>query len=293
MATTILQGFNLFRSNLEITNLQQTTVSGRQATVRSVLASGLDLKDSFLAGSYSRHTLIAPLKEADIDVFVVLDPKYYYNYNNQNGGQAGLLDLVKRVLRKSYPRTPDISRSGQAVTIRFDDFMVDVVPAFVRDGGGYLIPNSMSQTWINTDPKAHVTLVGNSNSIHNGDLVPTIKMIKAWNRSINYQFRSFHLEVLALAIFEGVRISDFSSGVRFFFDKGRHLVTQKNPDPALQVGDVGYYINSQQKVEEAASRFRTAYERAVRAEDAVRAGKISEAISIWQQIFGNYFPSYG
>lgn len=246
MATTILQGFTAFRSNLEITNLQHTTVSGRQGAVRKILDSGLEVEDSFLTGSYSRNTLIAPLKEADIDVFVVLDDKYYYNYNNQNGGQAGLLDLVKRVLKKSYPRTPDISRSGQAVTIRFDDFMVDVVPAFVWDGGGYLIPNSISQSWMSTDPKAHVTLVSNSNAAHNGDLVPTIKMIKAWNRSINSRFRSFHLEVLALAIFEGIRIDDFPSGVRFFFDKGRHLVTQRNPDPALHAGDVGYYINSQQ-----------------------------------------------
>lgn len=293
MATTILQGFTVFRSNLEITNLQQTTASGRQGAVRKVVASGLDVNDSFLSGSYSRHTLIAPLKEADIDVFVVLDPQYYHNYNNQNGGQAGLLDLVKRVLKRSYPRTPDISRNGQAVTIRFDDFMVDVVPAFVREGGGYLIPNSISQAWISTDPKAHVTLISNSNAVHNGDLVPTIKMIKAWNRSINYHFRSFHLEVLALAIFEDVRISDFPSGVRFFFDKGRHLVTQKNPDPALQSGDVGYYIDSEQKVQAAASKFRTAHESAVRAEDAARAGKIPEATSIWQQIFGKYFPAYG
>ena len=55
-----------------------------------------------------------------------------------------MLDLVKRTLRKKYTKTLGISRNGQAVTIRFDDFMVDLVPAFDRNGGGYLIPNSIS-----------------------------------------------------------------------------------------------------------------------------------------------------
>jgi hypothetical protein len=38
---------------------------------------GLEVLDSFLTGSYRRSTMIAPLKEADVDVFVVLDAKCY------------------------------------------------------------------------------------------------------------------------------------------------------------------------------------------------------------------------
>jgi hypothetical protein len=60
-----------------------------------------------------------PPKDADVDIFIVLDSEYFYNYDNgQNGGQAGLLDLVKRTLRKTYTKTLDISRNGQAVTIK-------------------------------------------------------------------------------------------------------------------------------------------------------------------------------
>src|SRR5437763_1167291 len=89
MATTIQQSFLRLRQNLEITGLQESTVSTRQKTVRQVLEAGLTVEDSFLTGSYSRQTMIAPLKEADVDVFVTLDAKYFHNYNNgQNGGQA-------------------------------------------------------------------------------------------------------------------------------------------------------------------------------------------------------------
>ena len=38
--------------------------------------SGFKILDDFLTGSYARSTMIAPLTEADIDVFVVLDSGY-------------------------------------------------------------------------------------------------------------------------------------------------------------------------------------------------------------------------
>jgi hypothetical protein len=118
MAMTISSAFEQFRRNLEITDLQTETVSTRQTGVRDVLKNGMTVVEDSLTGSYARSTMIAPLKEADIDVFAVLDPSYYAFYNGQNGGPAGLLDWVKRTLRKTYTLTPDISRNGQAVTIR-------------------------------------------------------------------------------------------------------------------------------------------------------------------------------
>ena len=294
MTTAIPQAFQKLKSNLEITDLQEEMVSTRQKSVRDVVEAELTVEGSFLTGSYSRHTMIAPLKEADIDIFVVLNASYYHHYKNgQNGGQAGLLDLLKRTLRKTYTRTPDISRNGQAVTIRFDDFIVDVVLAFNRQGGGFLIPDSINSTWISTDPKKHIDIMSQANAAHSGDLVPLIKMIKAWNRSIDRHFRSFHLEVMALHIFNNVKISDFPSGMRFFFDKSRELVTKQNLDPASLGGDVGSYINTQAKIQEAAQRFQLAYERALKAEQHEAQGNTTYAFDMWGKIFGDYFPAYG
>jgi hypothetical protein len=293
MATTIPQSFSVLRSNLEITGLQAETVSTRQKSVREVVANGMTVSDDFLTGSYSRSTMIAPLSEADLDIFCVLDPTYFHHYNGQNGGPAGLLDFTKRTLLKTYTRTPDISRDGQAVTIRFDDFVVDLIPGFNRTGGGYLIPNSINNSWLSTDPKAHVEIVSASNKMHNGNLVPLIKMIKAWNRQNGAFFRSFHLEVLALSILDNVEISDFSSGTRFYFDKARTLITQKNPDPAGYGDDVGSYINTREKIDEASRRFQTAFDRAIRAEQFANLNQIRDAVDVWRQIFGDYFPAYG
>lgn len=293
MATTIGRSFQGLKENLEITGLQASIVSTRQQNVRDVIEAGLDVEDSFLTGSYARSTLIAPLKDADIDIVVVLTARYFRHYDGQNGGPAGLLDFVKRTLLKTYTRTPDISRNGQAVTVRFDDFTVDVVPAIRRQGGGWLIPNSVSQDWISTDPKKHVEIMAAANKAHGGDLVPLIKMIKCWNRENGKLFRSFHLEVLALEALNGVTITNYPSGLRYFFDKARTLVTTKNLDPAGFGGDVGSYINTQEKIRQAAAKFQTAYEKAGKAEDWESHGYVKTSIDTWGALLGSAFPAYG
>lgn len=292
MPITTAQGFNQLTSNLNISGLQTTTVSTRQKNVRDAVAKELAVLDSFLAGSYRRSTMIAPLYSADIDVFVVLDASYYRRYSGQSDGQANLLDMVKRVIKKTYPKTPDISRNGQAVTIQFTDFQVDVVPAFHRQGGGYLIADSVSKTWISTDPKKHIELFSTANAQHSGDLVPLIKMIKGWNVENGRYFRSFHLEVLALQILTNVQISNFHSGIRYFFEHGIAKIAKQNRDPAGYGDDIGRYITLA-KVPEAQSRFTTAFNRASRAEEAAREGKMADAYAAWKLIFGKYFPSYG
>jgi hypothetical protein len=292
MPTTISESFARLRSNLEITDLQTTTVSTRQQAVRRVMDNGFKVLDDFLTGSYARSTMISPLKEADVDVFIVLDPSYWHHYNNQNGGPAGLLNLAKNTLRRTYTTTPDISRNGQAVTIRFSDFAVDVVVGFNRTGGGYLIANAVNNFWLETNPKQHVEIFCAANQAHRGDLVPLIKMIKSWNKGSGSFFRSFHLEVLALEALKGVTITDFPSGLRFFFQKGITLVRGKNPDPAGYGDDIGRYI-TQATVGEAAQRFQSAFNMAAAAEQYALRGQLSQAIETWRHLLPNHFPAYG
>ena len=292
MATTIKTAFQELKQNLEITGLQKTTVSTRQQNVRKAVENDLTVLDSFLTGSYSKHTMIAPLKDADVDIFVILDSDYYRYYNGQNGGQGGLLDLVRRTLKKTYPDTPRISRNGQAVTITFTDFVVDVIPCFNRKGGGYLIPDSHAKEWIATDPTVHVDLISKENTSHNGDLVPLVKMIKGWNRNIGHAFISFYLELIAIEILQGVIITDFPSGMRYFFDKGREKIKYKAKDPA----GFGHLINpldNVNTVDLAVKKFETAYNRAVSAEQSDNNLNVIDAVDEWRNIFGDYFPAYG
>jgi Second Messenger Oligonucleotide or Dinucleotide Synthetase domain len=83
---TRAQAFKELRQNVELTGLQKTMVSKRQGNIRDALTDQLDVLGDFLIGSYCRHTLIGPLKDADVDVMVVLDPQYWEK------GPAGVLD---------------------------------------------------------------------------------------------------------------------------------------------------------------------------------------------------------
>lgn len=288
MPTTIAQGFAKLQENLQITDLQEATVETRQKNVRDAIAKELTVLTSFVTGSYRRGTLIAPLSKTDLDIFVVLEPSYY-----SADGYANLIDRVKRVLKGTYPTTPEISRNGQAVTIIFTDFRVDVVPAFHRQGGGYLIPDSVLKRWIETDPTQHITIWNNANIGHFQQLVPVIRMIKQWNRAHSALLRSFHLETLILQILNNVKISDLPSAARFIFDKARAASGFVVNDPAGYGGNIAAYLDSQEKVAEVVKRFETAYTQAVEAERLAAANQIQQAFAKWRTIFGDSFPAYG
>ena len=287
MPKTFAAAFNQFRSNLELTGLQTATVSTRHQNVRDHIKGHLAVLDSFLTGSYRRHTLIAPPKNADIDIFVVLDPKYF-----KSDGQAALLDLVRRVLLKKYTKTPRISRNGQAVTIVFTDFRVDVVPGFHRKGGGFLIPDSVGTRWISTDPKRHVEISAVDNKAHGGNLVPALKMFKAWNRVHSERLRSFHLERVFTNSLAGYHIRVWDATIPYALERAAAAVHFLVADPAGYGGDVSSYLRMADR-QTVAKALALAKVQARRAQLANAAGRPAAAIGEYRKIFRGYFPAYG
>lgn len=286
MATTIAASFERLAANLEITQLQSTLASTRQQEVRAAMEAGFTVLDSFLTGSYAKSTMIAPLVDADIDIFVVLSADYFSRYT-----PSGLLTEVRRVLRQRYTQTPEISPDGQAVTVTFTDFKVDVVPAFHRQGGGYLIPNSPSG-WISTDPTVHLAQVTRENTRQNGLLVPLIKMMKGWNRTQGSTLRGFYLELMTMKVLSGVTISDYPSAVRYVLDKGREAVKYTVTDPA----GFGDQIQGLRRgtPQQAVAMFQASYDVALGAEKwAQNSFYIRTAVDEWRRLFGDYFPAFG
>jgi hypothetical protein len=137
-----------------------------------------------------------------------------------------------------------------------------------------------------------VEIFSQANKVHDGDLVPLIKMIKSWNRGQKSFFRSFHLEVLALEALTNVTITDFPSGLRFFFQKAQTLVRGQSKDPAGYGDDIGRYI-TQATLPEAVRKFQGAFNSATAAEQYGNRGQTKEAIEIWRHLLPNHFPAYG
>jgi hypothetical protein len=287
------QAFERLRRNLELTGLQEKTVAIRQQKVREAVAARLIVLEDFLTGSYRRHTLIGPLKDADVDIVVVLDRSY------REQGARAVLDRVRNALLEEDPRTPKISRNGQAVTITFQDFVVDVVPAFALPwwswNAGWEISDSRTDAWITTNPKKHVELSSKGNQTHKGQLVPRIKQLKAWNRHVEQPLRSFHLEALAWSIFgtsfwwhESLR-SDWASA-RMFFEKAPDKVRSKLADPAGLGDDIGTYLTGT-ALETAISKMNSARDRCLRAERAAKDGDLAAMHEAYGRVFGDDYPA--
>lgn len=291
---SVAAAFDEFRGNLEITGLQESVVAARHEKVRAVVARDLTVRESFLTGSYRRRTLIGPLRDADVDIVIVLAREY------RRRGPVAVLDLVKDTLREQYPSSR-ISRNGQAVTIRFSDFAVDVVPAFPVwwDSETVDICSSGDGTWIRTSPQKHIAISSKVNKRADGLVVPAVKMLKAWNRDAGRPLRSFHLEALAWKVLDpGWRADWFGTAfgmgsdpenlTRFFAEAPGRL-RRKLPDPARDEGDLGAYLTDLAR-EDAISRLRTASSRCDRAAQLAADGDIAGAIAVYRKVFGDVFP---
>lgn len=292
---TVTSAFADFRGNLEITGLQESLVAARQAKVRAAVARDLTVHDSFLTGSYRRRTLIAPMRDADVDIMVVLDRTY------RRRGPRAVLDLVNGTLRETYPSSK-VSRNGQAVTISFSDFTVDVVPAFTSwwDSDSLNICNSGDDSWIRTSPRKHVEISSKINKRTGGLLVPTVKILKAWNRAAGRPLRSFHLETLAWKILDpgwfqaaswgpGVGMGSDPENISRFFAEAQDRLRRKLPDPARDEGDVGSYLTDRAR-EDAISKLATAASRCARAGQLHADGDEAGANTLYRRVFGDAFP---
>jgi hypothetical protein len=119
--------------------------------------------------------------------------------------------------------------------------------------------------------------------------VPVLKMLKAWNKCHSDLLHSFHLETLALNVFDSSTIEDYPSALVRFFERAPARVSTVVFDPAGFNGDVGSYLKSSTDV---VLRMQRAHTQATDAIDLARKQKIEEAYSRWRIIFGDYFPNY-
>jgi hypothetical protein len=236
--------------------------------------------------------MIAPLKRADVDIVVVFPYQTHADY-----AASRLIDKLRRALLKAFAGqqlsewagAPAMSRNGRALVIAFSDFLVAVLPALKRPEGGLLIPNWMTNTYIVTDPVAHVELWNASDAAHGGALKPLMRALKGWNRETGELFGPFHLEALCRDAFAATVIADTPSALSHFFDVVRSKLDEPFPDPAGYGGDLGAYLDAD-KIKVARLRLETALTRSARALAGAQRGDLDGALAQWRLLFGEYFP---
>jgi len=289
---TTNQAFEKFRQRLEISDTEQKDASRRQNEVRDCIREGFDLKTDFLSGSYRRHTKTKPLK--DVDIMFILGSKEKWRRDKP---PVETLQAFETRLKKKYK---DVEIGRRSVTVEFEKvyypedhdgkvLSIDAVPAFECTGGDYEIPDKVTGTWIKTNPDKHKEQATAKNKEVDGKWVPLVKMAKAWNQANGKPVKpSFLIEVIAEELVEAP-FSNYPDEIRNFFAAMEANLQRSWPDPA----GLGPPVSDQmtpQLIADARKALQEAQRKATLARRSEETGYQGEALRIWREVLGDYFP---
>ncbi len=295
MATTIIESFKQFASNTNISDRQEEVVSNCRTNVVSKIKNKLSLysQQSRLIGSYDRNTLIRYLKEGDVDVMVVLHYKENEDWYNNEGVNKSL-NRFKSILSEAYPKT-ECRVDRNCVTMKLSQFRLDVVPAFKFDDGSYRIPDTYRGKWLNTNPVKFAEEITRINKNMEGDFIPLIKMVKAWNREFSKQLRGFHIECMMINHYKNYTQSyTRDSMLKVFFSNLSSYINSASFDPIS--GDrVDLYLDNDTIGNNRATFVDRAKKAASLSEEAFQDSEKYPATAEGErkELLGEFFPAYG
>ena len=223
--------FEQFRQEIELTPNQRQRIINSHIHLRQNNLIRLHyVSDSFLTGSYKRHTMIRPPN--DVDIFVLINHGRYEVTPNT------VLNKLRLDLRSSYPNSV-VRQDKPCIVLDFNHCKFELTPAIkvsqdsdrsrsfletlgrthrrenqllkTLGGGqshegsqyadlGYYIPSQAENTWMKVEsPRVLEERLSNANQRLNGMLTPLIKMMKVCKRYNNLKAKkSFELEDIAI-----------------------------------------------------------------------------------------------
>jgi hypothetical protein len=289
---TVLQAFQQFLENLELTESERSEASRQQKVLRDNLNKHLDgITRDILSGSYSRATAIRPLN--DIDLFVILNKQVHTDVTTAMPPEQ-CLKKFQKALASAYPNKNAAEIQGRSVHIDFIGTGIgyDVVPALEMTGGDYMIPDRDRKTWIRTNPEKHRQACIAANERAGGKLNRLIKAAKQWKNRHNIRLlRSFHVEVMAYGAFNGPP-PNFPAALQALLEHLGNAIAARCPEPA----GVGPHIDAGMPQEDRTRIQKALREAASFAKQALlldAQGRTAEAHAVWGKLLGSTYPEKG
>ena len=287
MPYTVEASFNAFYENINLGGDHRETANTRRDDIVKKLGKTFSIVEAFSSGSIPKYTALK--NHADLDVIVAL----HYGKHIDGKTPTQVLQAVRDSLAEW--RT-GARRNGQAVTLYYKTWPnVDIVPVsrVVNDDGSvshYNVPDSNTDTWIASRPKKHAADIEKKSSECGYNFRRIIKMIKHWNKAHSDYLQSYHIEVLALQVFNA-NLDDTPWSVFQFFEKARPLLVSSLWH---ELGFADSYLSWADRAE-VLKRFDTAIDKSRSAWYKTYGGNDDHkgAIEIWKQMFGDKFPAYG
>jgi hypothetical protein len=213
-------------------------VSAHLDTLRQAIQADIEgTVDIRFGGSVAKHTYVDGISDAD--ALVILNRSELRGMAPREV-RAYFADRI----RERLPAT-DVSEGDLAVTVRFADIDVQLIPA-IRVGKALRVPEAGGQAWSpHIRPEAFAHRLTSLNQSLGGKLVPTIKLAKAIlaARPEEQRLSGYHVESLALQAFgqyPGPRTT--RAMLRHFFIQAADLVRRPIRDATGQSLYVDEYL---------------------------------------------------
>lgn len=282
-------------------------------TLRKRLAEdddfGLIHVNTFLQGSYKRHTAIHPGKDVDIVVVTSLDPdavppasatarlskcleKYYSKVTPQNRSLNVELSYVTMDVVIAASR--ELRKQGGLAAIRGLQTLED---ASSWKAQPLQIPDRELNRWVDTHPKKQLDWTTELNKASAGYFVPLVKMFKWWRKQAyatpEYP-KGYVLERLVGEVFDQSKRDDAEGFVQLLRNMiGRfEFYTLLNGVPTLpDPGVPGHNVLARVSAADFKVFITQVKAALVTAEKALASSDKVESAGLWAKLFGSRFPT--
>lgn len=195
--------------------------------IEKVLGREIDGLDAILfGGSISKRTFIEGT--SDVDALVFLDSAKYKRVSPKE-----LQEDFCKLLQKRFPHT-EINKGELAVTIKFSDYEVQLLPA-LRENGKIRIADREERGWSSPiNVSAFTSKLTKINKVNGNKVVPVIKLAKSlFNRLPQQnQLSGYHVEALAVDAFTAY------NGRYTLYDMTKHFLNYSTKRVLSPMNDV-------------------------------------------------------
>lgn len=282
----LAQSFEEFCCGLEVDNVDEVGRRFRRITKklnRTYWDSESEDDHCHVVGSWGRNTAIKGI--SDLDMVFLLPIEVYRRYDAYtNNGQSHLLQDVKQAIRETYPNTM-VRGDGQVVVVSFENYTIEVVPAFANADGSFKYPDSNNGgIWKTTNPLPETEESERFNEATDGHYRNLCRLVRAWKNNWGFTMGGLLIDTLTynfLRSWEGdLTYSGYMELLTRFFGFLQGLNENQS---------YWFALGSHQKVYSKKSSFirkaRTAYEKM----DSV-SEQSEDGYAVLQEIFGRKFP---
>lgn len=305
------EAFQELLRRIELNPTRVDLASQRYNAIKQVVESALPGKVVRQIGSFQRHTKIRPADlgdQLDIDVLVSFGRFTHYAVPASDGiTPLKALEIVRAALNSTqiYKVMPQ-QRDQPVIRLHYSDgITIELAPAFEDFTGqkpraagmpACYIVGTASGNWQAADYDYDAQVITSLNAQSKGALVPSIKMLKAYFRSVSVPLKSFHIEVLAANIIPQTIAGWQTRALRFGY---QHILasflTQSSKvmtNPAVLPGSYSPPINSGLSQSTLAMIGTFLGARAEIAWSLAGEQMLSKALVGWREFFGDIFPAF-